>query len=609
MSLRIKVVILHHNKPENADRLFEELSSAFDDVEIWDSGSDFTQIPVHVTRAFSNIYWTGAWNEIMRTCSDCDVVWMPGCDISLRNSAAEYRKAIEAAWPFGVWSPCIEGRAHPFMLSKYYADGHRSQVKNIEGMALACSGPLMREVKTLLSGSDIGFGQDYWLCYRARKVGMRNIIDGSVVVHHPEGIGYNEKLAHDQMEKAFSEAYGPDFRKTIFEYSPSYEGNFCTRQETKSKESGMLTIFTIDNGWGLAEFTEVTKQFEGAKKVLMRKGVSPLSNAEGVEVISYSEDLSCFNTDEHIGFFPRIGPANFEDFKKVVELGIPVVANIAYHRDVIVHEKNGFVYQDKSWAGQWLRTLIDNKALRLSFRSQKKQPALTIGPSPALAPLQAPLQFPQPQPKEASIIKDESPLPLVTVITPTFRREAKIVRRSTYCLQLQTLVDWEQLICSDGADEPSIRELVTNLKDPRVKYTHTDTKKPGDFGNTVRNEMLKKARGKYVVFMDDDNVILPGYLETMVKAVETSGADFAVCRVVHFGPLNESEVGKAPLVLTGFPVKLFHVDSLQVLVKREAMLAVGWNTERGYVADGVSLEALGAKYKSVEVVEILGFHL
>ena len=122
-------------------------------------------------------------------------------------------------------------------------------------------------------------------------------------------------------------------------------------------------------------------------------------------------------------------------------------------------------------------------------------------------------------------------------------------------------------------------------------------------------EMLKKARGKYIVFMDDDNVILPSYIETMVKAIETSGADFAVCRVVHFGPLNETEVGKVPKVLTGFPVKLFHVDSLQVLVKREAMQAIGWDTERGYIADGVTLEALGAKYKSTEVTEVLGFHL
>ena len=58
----------------------------------------------------------------------------------------------------------------------------------------------------------------------------------------------------------------------------------------------MLTFFTIDNGWGLSEFMEMTKQFTNAKKVLMRKGVSPLSNAEGIEVIQYSTDLSCFDT-------------------------------------------------------------------------------------------------------------------------------------------------------------------------------------------------------------------------------------------------------------------------------------------------------------------------
>ena len=148
------------------------------------------------------------------------------------------------------------------------------------------------------------------------------------------------------------------------------------------------------------------------------------------------------------------------------------------------------------------------------------------------------------------------------------------------------------------------------MNDSRIKYfSTTDSGKPGDFGNTVRKEMLAKATGKYVLFCDDDNLILPDYLEKMVNALEMSGTDFAVARIVHFGPLNEPVTGKPPQVLSGFPVKLYHIDPLQVLVKREVMQAVGWDCDHGYVSDGVTLEMLGDKYKSTEVAEVLGFHM
>jgi hypothetical protein len=155
---RIKAIIIHHNNPANADKLFEQMSSVFDDMEIFDNGSDPSMIPIHTTRSRENVYWTGTWNEVMKTCSDYDAVWVIGCDIELRSKPEEYRKAIEDSLPFGVWSPCIEGRSHPFMLAEYYKDGKPRKVINIEGMAMALSGELMKKVKELVPGSPMGYG-------------------------------------------------------------------------------------------------------------------------------------------------------------------------------------------------------------------------------------------------------------------------------------------------------------------------------------------------------------------------------------------------------------------------------------------------------------------
>jgi glycosyltransferase involved in cell wall biosynthesis len=207
------------------------------------------------------------------------------------------------------------------------------------------------------------------------------------------------------------------------------------------------------------------------------------------------------------------------------------------------------------------------------------------------------------------LVKPVSDSPLVSVITPTYRRDLNVVRRCLDCMKLQSIPSWEQFVCSDGEKEPYVESLIQSMGDSRIQYHFTEGKKPGDFGNTVRSEMLKKARGKYVLFFDDDNLILPDYLQDMISALEGTDNDFAVCNIMHFGPLMESEVGKPPKVLTGNPVKLYHIDPLQVLVKRETMQKVGWDTEVGYLSDGVTLEKLGKDYKHVRVEKVLGVHL
>lgn len=201
------------------------------------------------------------------------------------------------------------------------------------------------------------------------------------------------------------------------------------------------------------------------------------------------------------------------------------------------------------------------------------------------------------------------PTPLVTVITPTWQRDPSIIRRAINCLQLQTINDWQMLLCSDGKKEDHIVSLLAQLNEPRVVYQWIP--KSGlkdDYGNSVRRAMIQQASGKYITFFDDDNVITPDYFESMISAVQ-QGFDFAVCHIVHFGPLNVSKVGYPPKVLTGFPVKVFHVDSLQILVRAEAMKDIGWDVDYGYISDGTTIERLGAKYSAVAVPKVLGFHL
>jgi len=342
-----------------------------------------------------------------------------------------------------------------------------------------------------------------------------------------------------------------------------------------------FTIVTVDNGWGLSEFLRIALKFVGARLIVMQKGVIENVPIPGVEFIPYSEDLSGLIKEADVAFFPRVGAANESDFLKIVKAGVATVVRDSCSKNAIIHMKNGWLFRDDPWAEHWLSFLRDNpkECERVKTESQ------------ALVGLQV----------------AESKNFRVTVITPTYHRDLKVIRHCIDCMLLQTEKDWEQVICSDGEFEEEVDKLVKSIGDPRVRYYNTTGKKDRDFGNTVRVEMLRQATGQFVFFFDDDNLILPQYLEKMLAALG-QGADYACCKILHFGPVNEKEIGKPPLVLTGDPVKLYHIDPLQFVVRREVMQKIGWDVTAGYLSDGVTLERL-AQYKIVRVNEVLGIHL
>jgi hypothetical protein len=122
--------------------------------------------------------------------------------------------------------------------------------------------------------------------------------------------------------------------------------------------------------------------------------------------------------------------------------------------------------------------------------------------------------------------------------------------------------------------------------------------------------MIPQADGKYLCFYDDDNIILPTYLEELSKALdENKGAAFAICQIVHMGPLQKF-VATPPAVLTGVPPKLYHIDTLQVMVRTGAIQGVGWDqSQGGFYGDGTTYEILGKRYQWIEVPKILGVHI
>lgn len=113
-------------------------------------------------------------------------------------------------------------------------------------------------------------------------------------------------------------------------------------------------------------------------------------------------------------------------------------------------------------------------------------------------------------------------MPLISVIMPVYNVE-RYIKNSIQSVMSQTLVDFELLVVDDGSSDNSM-EFVSEFKDDRIKVFRKDNGGLSD----ARNFGLKKAKGKYVYFIDSDDWIEPDLLNTCFSLLEERQLDFLV---------------------------------------------------------------------------------
>ena len=102
---------------------------------------------------------------------------------------------------------------------------------------------------------------------------------------------------------------------------------------------------------------------------------------------------------------------------------------------------------------------------------------------------------------------------LVSIITPSWNC-AQFITETIRSAQSQTYTDWE-LLFQDDCSTDNTAELVAEfaVKDSRIKYECN----PKNSGAAItRNNALKRAKGRWIAFLDSDDLWLPGKLERQV---------------------------------------------------------------------------------------------
>jgi glycosyltransferase involved in cell wall biosynthesis len=103
-------------------------------------------------------------------------------------------------------------------------------------------------------------------------------------------------------------------------------------------------------------------------------------------------------------------------------------------------------------------------------------------------------------------------LPYFSIIIPTHGRP-ELLRRSILSLRENTFSDFELIVISDEIDASTFSVLAESLKGNDTFIKRTGTNGPAE----SRNFGIENARGQRVIFLDDDDALLPEYLGEAFK--------------------------------------------------------------------------------------------
>ncbi len=176
--------------------------------------------------------------------------------------------------------------------------------------------------------------------------------------------------------------------------------------------------------------------------------------------------------------------------------------------------------------------------------------------------------------------------PLVSVLLPTHNR-ADVLGFAIRSVLAQSVGDFELLIAGDGCRDDT-RRVVASLSDSRIVWL--DLPKAPLSGYANRNIALRRARGQFVAYAQDDDLWFPDHLEQLIRTLEAAGADWAYSRplwVCRDGAIVPSPVNLTlPDELDWFMTTENSIPSTCVLHRRSALDRAGyWPEDVPHCAD------------------------
>lgn len=112
---------------------------------------------------------------------------------------------------------------------------------------------------------------------------------------------------------------------------------------------------------------------------------------------------------------------------------------------------------------------------------------------------------------------------LVSIIMPSYNT-ASFIEESIQSVLAQTYRNWELLIIDDCSPDNTGDVVLPYLKDERIKFFKNEK----NSGAAVsRNRALREAKGKWIAFLDSDDLWMPEKLERQICFMEQNDYHFS----------------------------------------------------------------------------------
>lgn len=123
---------------------------------------------------------------------------------------------------------------------------------------------------------------------------------------------------------------------------------------------------------------------------------------------------------------------------------------------------------------------------------------------------------------------------LVSVIMPTYERDKEVIERAINSIINQTYLNWELIIVDDNKINEiskNIQSMIAEINDNRIVYVKNEK----NIGSAKsRNNGIKKSKGEYITFLDDDDEYLPLKIENQLNKMIKQNADYSITNLDLF---------------------------------------------------------------------------
>tara|TARA_Y100001970_G_scaffold273265_2_gene371232 strand:+ start:432 stop:1187 length:756 start_codon:yes stop_codon:yes gene_type:complete len=174
----------------------------------------------------------------------------------------------------------------------------------------------------------------------------------------------------------------------------------------------------------------------------------------------------------------------------------------------------------------------------------------------------------------------------------------KFLNKSVKSVLDQSYKNWE-LIFWDNKSTDNSKKIIKNFKDNRIKYFYSK-----NFFTLYksRNLAIKKAKGKYISFLDTDDLWKKRYLNQFIKKIKRDNCDIVCCKydvLFHskkFTKIIEKKI--LPKILsTQLLLNNYIIGINAIMIKRNIFLKYKFNEKYNVIGDFDLFIRLSSLYK------------